>query len=328
MRRYVAVLILGTLTLSGCGGSMVQATPSTLLPAETRTPVPLGATSTPSPAATPSLGSTRVRARDGMLLVYVPEGTFTMGSDYLATAYARNLCREYVGWDYLAACQQYNYGDESPAHAVTLAPFWIDQTEVTNMQYQKCDLAGVCKPPAERGSHDRSAYYGTAEFADFPVISITRSQAMAYCEWVGGRLPTEAEWEYAARGPDSSIFPWGNTFDGTRLNYCDANCDPASNGPKINDGYSETAPVGSFPSGASWVGALDMAGNVREWVDGWYGPYSRDAQINPHGPERGELIIPRGGSWIDNPSLVRSANRGGNTLDYYRDYYGFRCVEQ
>jgi len=249
-----------------------------------------------------------------------------MGSDYLATAYARELCRDYIDRDTIAACQKSNYGDESPAHPVTLAAFWIDQTEVTNNQYQQCELAGVCTSPTERGSHYRSDYYGTEEYADYPVIFVTRGQAMAYCGWVGGRLPTEAQWEYAARGADSSIFPWGNTFDGTRLNYCDVNCDAGPNDPAIDDGHADTAPVGSFPSGASWIGALDMAGNVREWVDGWYGSYTPDAQTDPTGPERGELIIPRGGSWIDNPSIVRSANRGGNTPDYYRDYYGFRCA--
>lgn len=259
-------------------------------------------------------------------MLYVPAGTFRMGSDYLATRYARKLCREYISQDSLAACQQSNYGDESPAHAVTLSPFWIDQTEVTNSRYQLCELAGACSSPAERSSHYRLAYHDTEEFADYPVIFVTRDQAAAYCEWVGARLPTEAEWEYAARGPESSIFPWGSTFDGTRLNYCDANCSAGPNDPTVNDGYAETAPVGSFPSGASWIGALDMAGNVREWVDGWYGSYTPDAQIDPPGPERGDLIVPRGGSWIDNPSLVRSANRGGNTPDYFRDYYGFRCA--
>lgn len=311
LHRAVAVVLVPFFILQGCGTITESATES----------VPHAA-----PTAVPSPGSTRVRAPDGMHMVYVPEGTFLMGSDYLATGFARKLCREYMHRDTVAACQKSNYADETPAHAVTLAAFWIDQTEVSNRQYQQCEQAGVCEPPAERGSHYRPAYYGAADYAGFPVIFVTRGQAITYCEWVGGRLPTEAEWEYAARGPNSSIFPWGNAFDGTRLNYCDASCDAGPNDPKVDDGYAETAPVGSFPSGASWVGALDMAGNVREWVDGWYGSYPRAALIDPAGPERGELIIPRGGSWIDNPSLVRSANRGGNTPDYYRDYYGFRCV--
>ena len=260
-------------------------------------------------------------------MVYVPEGTFEMGSDYLATAYARGLCKAYIRKDTIAACQASNYRDESPAHAVTLAAFWIDQTEVSNAQYQRCEMAGGCEPPRERSSHYRASYYGTAEYADYPVIFVTRDQASAYCSWAGGRLPTEAEWEYAARGPGSAIFPWGDEFDGSRLNYCDVNCDAGPNDPMIDDGHADTARVGRFPSGASWIGALDMAGNVREWVAGWYGPYSVDAQLNPSGPAAGDLIVPRGGSWIDNPSIVRSANRGGNTPDYYRDYYGFRCVK-
>ncbi|HET6847072.1 MAG TPA: formylglycine-generating enzyme family protein [Anaerolineales bacterium] len=261
-----------------------------------------------------------------MKMVYVPEGSFRMGSDYLAVADARELCRQYIDRDTLAACKADNFRDESPAHEVKLGAFWIDQTEVSNRQYQGCELAGRCDPPAEPRSHYRPSYYGTLEYAEYPVIFVTRPQAGAYCEWVGGRLPTEAEWEYAARGPNATIFPWGDAFDGTRLNYCDLKCDAGPHDATVDDGYADTAPVGSFPSGASWIGALDMAGNVREWVADWYGAYSSDGQTGPAGPATGDLVVPRGGSWIDNPSIVRSANRGGNTLDYYRDYYGFRCV--
>lgn len=306
-----AVLLIALLIIQGCTGMSL----------------PDNAVQTPaSSSAVVPPGSRQLRTLDGMTVVYVPEGTFRMGSDYLETAYARQLCRKYLRQDMVAACQQSNYGDESPAHTVTLEAFWIDQTEVSNAQYAKCELAGACEPPAERKSHYHSGYYGAPAYADYPVIFVTRDKASAYCDWVGARLPTEAEWEYAARGPESSIFPWGNTFDGTRLNYCDTNCDAGPNDPTIDDGYADTAPVGSFPTGASWIGALDMAGNVREWTAGWYAAYPAATHINPTGNEPGELIVPRGGSWIDNPSLVRSANRGGNTPDYYRDYYGFRCA--
>jgi formylglycine-generating enzyme required for sulfatase activity len=278
------------------------------------------------PSAVPSPGSTWVRVRDVMKMVYVPAGQFVMGSDYLQTAYGRKLCNHYNRRDAAAACTADDFRDESHAHLVTLKGFWIDQTEITNGQFQQCEQAGVCKPPAAASSHYRSSYYGNSEYVDYPVILVTRDQAIAYCRWAGSRLPTESEWEYAARGPEGSIFPWGDTFDGTRLNYCDASCDAGPNDPTVNDGYAETAPVGHFPSGASWVNALDMAGNVREWVADWYANYPAEAQINPSGPASGELIVPRGGSWIDDPTLVRSANRGGNTPDYYRDYYGFRCA--
>lgn len=280
----------------------------------------------PTPTAGPSLGDVWERTSDGMGMVYVPGGEFKMGSNYEGTAYARKLCKEYLGKKALAICTADNFGDESPAHTVTLSSYWIDQTEVTNEQYQKCVQTGVCRLPENTGSHSRSTYYGNPDFAYYPVIFVTREQASDYCNWTGGRLPTEAEWEYAARGPESWIFPWGNDFDGTRLNYCDVNCDAGPNDPNVNDGYAETAPVGSFPSGASWVGALDMAGNVREWVADWYGPYTFDPQVNPAGPATGESI-PRGGSWLDLPSLIRSANRGGNVPGYNRNYYGFRCVQ-
>ncbi|HEY5983018.1 MAG TPA: formylglycine-generating enzyme family protein [Anaerolineales bacterium] len=267
-----------------------------------------------------------MRSADGMTAVYVPAGTFRMGSDYLQTRCARELCRQYADGDSVAACQPANFGDESPSHDVDLREFWIDRTEVTNGEYQKCVLEGTCTVPAQSRSHYRSTYYGDPTYSDYPVIAVTRQQASAYCAWAGARLPTEAEWEYAARGPEGRIFPWGAAFDGSRLNFCDVNCDAGPNDVSVDDGYADTAPVGTYPSGASWVGALDMAGNVREWVADRYGPYTADPQVNPLGPSAGDLDVPRGGSWIDNPSLVRSANRGGNVPDYYRDYYGFRCV--
>jgi formylglycine-generating enzyme required for sulfatase activity len=285
----------------------------------------IAADTQPTPTAIHSLGDVQERTRDGMPMVYVPGGDFMMGSDYLGTAYARQLCFAYSKTDAVANCQSGNFGDESPAHPVTLSGFWIDQTEVTNGQYQACVQDGACTPPGETRSHDRPHYFGNPDYVDYPVIFVTREQAIAYCGWTGGRLPTEAEWEYAARGPESWTYPWGNEFDGSRLNYCDVNCSAGPNDPIIDDGYAETAPVGSFPSGASWVGALDMAGNVREWVADGYGPYTFDAQVNPTGPATGDSI-PRGGSWLDLPDLVRSANRGGNVPGYNRDYYGFRCV--
>jgi len=280
---------------------------------------------TSTPTASAALGDLRVRATDGMGMVYVPEGKFMMGSDYQATAYARKLCRQYYGNDASAACTAANFGDESPAHAVTLKGFWIDTTEVTNQQYQKCEQDSACTPP-EADSYYHSAHYEDPEYSDYPVTWITRDQASQYCLWSGGRLPTEAEWEYAARGPESRIFPWGDSFDGSRLNFCDVNCEAGRNDTSYNDGYPETAPVGSFPSGASWVGALDMAGNVREWVADWYGFYTADPLVNPTGPATGETVIPHGGSWMDLPCLIRSANRGGDPPEYSRHNVGFRCV--
>ena len=128
----------------------------------------------PTSSAIPVLGDMRVRTSDGMGMVYVPAGDFMMGSNYLATAYARKLCRQYYGKDAHAACTAANFGDESPAHFVTLTGFWIDKTEVTNVQYQKCEQANACTPPVDKGSYYHSAYYGDPEHSDYPVTWITR----------------------------------------------------------------------------------------------------------------------------------------------------------
>ena len=179
----------------------------------------------------------------------------------------------------------------------------------------------------ESGSYTRESYYGDSAYGDYPVVSVTWQQAVDYCTWSGGRLPTEAKWEYAARGPVGSKFTWGNTFDGTRLNYCDVNCELGPNDAAMDDGYADTAPVGTLLQGASWCDALDLAGNVREWVADWYGSYPSARQVNPTGPSSGELHPTRVGSWLDRPDDVRSTNRGGNSLAYAHAKVGFRCVQ-
>jgi formylglycine-generating enzyme required for sulfatase activity len=215
--------------------------------------------------------------------------------------------------------------DEFPDHPVQLSAYWLDRTEVTNGQYHLCVDAGICDPPLELGSFSREIYFGSTEFDAYPVINLTEVMAAEYCAWVGGRLPTEAEWAFAARGPDGFIFPWGNEFDPTRLNYCDANC-PGVSDPNYDDGYPDTSPVGSFPEGASWVGALDMSGNVREWVSDYYGYFSLDPAVDPQGPLTGDAKASRGGSWYDTFYNLRSNNRGSNALDYWRHKLGFRCA--
>jgi formylglycine-generating enzyme required for sulfatase activity len=290
-----------------------------LRPTSSGTPVPL-------PGDEHLLGEIRMRPDDGAVMVYVLSGKFIMGSNSSAMAAARKLCREYTGETAIAVCTQAAFTNEYPAHPVTLTGFWIDRTEVTNGQYRRCEDSGACTQPVESGSYYRSSYYSDPAYANYPVIWVTQGQAANYCAWAGGRLPTEAEWEYAARGPESTIFPWGNEFDGARLNYCDKNCDAGPNDPSVDDGYADTAPVGSYPAGASWAGALDMAGNVREWVADWYGVYLPGLQADPVGPETGEGHIPRGGAWLDKPDDVRSANRGENSIDYTRHKVGFRCA--
>jgi serine/threonine-protein kinase len=226
----------------------------------------------------------------------------------------------------IATCKFAAFVDEQPAHEVSLGSFWLDGTEITNQQYRWCVEAGNCDPPRLNSSFTRESYYDDPVYDEYPVINVDHGMATAYCAWAGARLPTESEWEYAARGPESLVFPWGNNFEKADLNYCDVRCNGLSDST-FDDGYPDTSPVGAFPAGASWVGALDMAGNVREWVSGTYAYYETGVIVNQSGLDTEGLKIPRGGSWYDKPDDVRSANRGGELPEYFRHNLGFRCAQ-
>ncbi len=205
--------------------------------------------------------------------------------------------------------------ETSLARVVALDDFRIDRTEVSNAQYRRCVDAGGCDPPLESSSYSHSAYYGESEYDDYPVMWVNYDQAVAYCEWAGARLPSEVEWEYAARGPEGRRFPWGNDFDRVRLNFCDANCVFGVADETVDDGYADTSPVGKFPSGASWCGARDLAGNVWEWVADRYDDAGDD-----------DYRVMRGGSWLNHKVLVRADARYP-TVQTFRGYYvGFRCA--
>lgn len=176
-------------------------------------------------------------------MVYIPTGRFMMGSD--------------------PAADEDAWIDELPQHEVTLDGFWIDQTEVTNEQYNRCIAAGKC---------DRSEYWNNEAYNtdDQPVVIVSWFDAEIYCAWTGGQLPSEAAWEYSARGDARRLYPWGRDFDGEIVNFCDTNCNFDWKDDGYDDGFELTAPVGSYPDGASWAGAYDMAGNVWEWIGDWY----------------------------------------------------------
>ncbi len=199
--------------------------------------------------------------------------------------------------------------DESPYHEVTLDCFQIDSTEVTRADYNTCIEAGVCTTPA--------CDFDPVGLAEHPVTCVTWDDAAAYCAWAGKRLPTEAEWEKAARGTSGVRYPWGNDwFD---------DCDLVN----ANLCRLDTEPVGTHPTGASIYGAMDIAGNVREWVNDRYGStyYTASPAENPQGPDMGALRVIRGGSWNSSVVEFRTSFRGADAPTLADNETGFRCAK-
>jgi formylglycine-generating enzyme required for sulfatase activity len=258
---------------------------STIIPF-TSTPQP---TKTLMPTPTLEVRSTEISPKDGMALLYVPAGDFLMGSTDADS----------------------HSGDEKPQHTVYLGAFWVDRTEVNNKMYSLCVNAGVCSEPANIGSFTRSNYFGNSQFDDYPVIYVDWNMAKDYCEWAGRRLPTEAEWEKAARGTEGWVYPWGG-YDPNEyfLNY-DRNVGDTSIGGDMSSIY----------------GVYNMVGNVWEWVSSLYEPYpysAFDGRENLSGSSGPRVI--RGGSWNSDKFDVRTANREWQSPLITSSSIGFRCV--
>lgn len=210
---------------------------------------------------------------------------------------------------------------EGPLREVYVSAFQIYRYEVTNSSYAACVIAGACLPPKTFSSETRSDYYNNAAYANHPVLAVTWHQAAAFCAWAGARLPTEAEWEKAARGSgDARLFPWGNSWPNCTL----ANFDPEGTSNRC---VGDTAEAGAFPAGASPYGALDMAGNVWEWTADWYSANSYSVgDVDPSGPASGESKVVRGGSFGRGEDRLRVARRSMDAPDVWSLDVGFRCA--
>jgi Uncharacterized conserved protein len=269
------------------------ATQTALVPTITPTPAP---TNTPKPTYTPTpaapAGATKISPLDNMTIIYIPPGNFLMGTSNDAKVIKV---------------------EEQPQRTIFLDGYWIDKVPVTNGMYHRCLDAGKCNGLVTTTNYHE--IFINPNFTNHPVVYVNWNDAVKYCAWVGGSLPTEAQWEKAARGTDGRIYPWGNTPPNSKLaNY--------------HNYLGMTTIVGSFPAGASPYGLLDMAGNVREWIKDWYSDYYfHDATAsNPTGPAKGVNHTLKGGGWRDPDVYLRSASRLNHVANSPGEDRGFRCV--
>jgi|GEM_PF-5041086 len=269
---------------------MAHPTPSTVSPPASAPAAP----ATPPPQNPPAKKEVRA-ASENMSLV--PAGAFFMGSDN-----GFQECKRVQ-----QQCETHLFDDERPRHQVYLDSFFIDVHEIANQEYDECVAKGACIPKAiHPGFTDPRQ----------PVAGVTWFQAKAFCEWKGKRLPTEAEWEKAARGTDERMYPWGGKIDCTLANY--SNC-----------GRNNTIAVGSYTTAVSPYGIMDMAGNAREWVSDWYQEdyYRISPSSNPRGPESGKYKVLRGGAYNSEAAFVRVSARTKRVPDGEWDTTGFRCAK-
>ncbi len=259
-------------------------TPTQAMPTNTKEAETGKAEAEPAPTFVPSPTEKPVPEPMASEMVLVPAGEFIMGS---------------------------SNEDERPPHAVFVDAFEIDKFEVANDEFQRfVDETGYLTEGEQAGEGDTWRAWAEGR-PRHPVVKVTFNDAQAYCEWAGKRLPSEAEWEKAARGAEQLVYPWGNEWDPDRANTKES-------------GYRGTTVVGSFPQGASPYGAMDMAGNVAEWTTDWFKAYPGGDFASPYFGERYRVI--RGGGWFAESDWVRTTERSASSEDLRNDDVGFRCV--
>jgi formylglycine-generating enzyme required for sulfatase activity len=286
------------------GTEFAIATESLVMPVVTELPGTTEATS----------GQTSINPRDKAEMIYIPAATFKMGLSESEKGQLQTI------WKTKTVLL-----DQSiPQHSVTLDAYWIYKTEVSNEMYSQCVMARKCIAPVNNGSKLRTDYYNNSQYRDYPVVYVTWKMAHDYCLWAKGELPTEAQWEYAARGPQEYIFPWGNlSWDSSLSNVWES-------------GIGDTTPIYSYQAGASWFGLLNMSGNVYEWVFDWYQEkyyQTNSLWINPTGPNNGDikekqrLKSVRGGSYSYSVSVSNGAIHDWEYWKKSSYNVGFRCAK-
>jgi serine/threonine protein kinase len=296
-------------------------TPNAPSPTVSQSPNP-SQTPTNTPTATPTVSvslPSSIIGLDGTEMVLIPSGWFTMGSRSADVDAAVSLCRQRQS---SSSCPRTAFSNEMPQREVYISDFYMGITPITNGQYRACVNAGACSTPADSGTPDNryrvANYYNLPQYDNYPVVRVRWEDGQNYCRWIGGRLPTEAEWEKAARGTDARLYPWGNSFDNQRA--------------IIRRSSSETPqlrPVASYPNGRSPYGLYDMAGSVWEYMQDWYDAeyYQNAPDRDPQGPAMGQRRVLRGGSYSDFEVYARVTNRGTANPDFPRSgFRGFRCV--
>lgn len=250
-------------------------------------------------------------------MVLLRGGVFRIGSELAEVSNAQRACREDLHRD---ACAPNLFSDEMIAHDVTLSDFWLDRTEVTNAAYARCVEVGACSGPSHAGAEQWRSR------ANEPVTLVTWHDAERYCRWRGARLPTEAEWERAARGPSRRVYPWGNVYAPLIANHGRASLVETER-LDDGDGFAELAPVASFPAARTPEGVLDLAGNAAEWVADWYAEgYTEPEAVDPQGPTSGTVKSFRGGGYLDSRAWLRGATRGRALPSASTTWLGFRCA--
>ncbi len=255
-------------------------------------------------------------------MTQIPKGRFRMGLTFDQIGKMMKWCERVD-----RRCARWWYNDAFPDHNVRLDSYWIDIHEVTNRYYQKFVEATGHRPALDETCESDSCWSGNlwnkdgtfpADVANQPVTQVSWNDAFAYCKWRGKRLPTEAEWEKAARGPLGNLFPWGNDAPPGRATF-----------RRKWRGKTTMTDVGSYPTGKSIYGLHDMAGNVWEWVADWYEQkaYKSHPKWNPKGPATGELKVIRGGSWVNNKDTLVSGFRRWSRPEVRFNDTGFRCAK-